>query len=75
MLAAGGVLLWQALARRNAGLRRLALAVLGATAAKVFLWDAAGLVGLARVSSFLLLGLALAGLAWLDRWASARAAR
>ena len=37
--------------------------------AKVFLLDAAGLTGLTRVVSFLGLGLSLAGLAWLNRWA------
>ena len=43
--------------------------VIGLTIAKVFLLDAAGLTGLTRVFSFLGLGLSLAGLAWLNRWA------
>ena len=70
LLIAGGVLLVQALRRRNAGLRRLAMAVIEIAIAKVFLVDAAGLAGLLRVFSFLGLGLVLAGLAWLNRWAS-----
>lgn len=48
------------------------MAVIGLTVAKVFLIDAAGLSGLTRVASFVGLGLALAGLAWLNRWAAAR---
>jgi uncharacterized membrane protein len=70
LLLAGGVLLQQSLARRSAGLRRLAMAVIAVAIAKVFLMDAAGLAGLLRVFSFLALGLVLAGLAWLNRWAS-----
>lgn len=69
LLACGAALLWQALARRSAGLRRIAMAVIALTVAKVFLWDAAGLSGLTRVLSFAGLGLSLAGLAWLNRWA------
>jgi uncharacterized membrane protein len=74
LLLAGGLLLYQALARNSAGLRRLALVVIGLTIAKVFLVDAGELSGLLRVFSFLALGLVLAGLAWLNRWASARQA-
>lgn len=70
MLLSGLVMLWQSHARRAAGLRRLAMGVIAVTVAKVFLIDAAGLTGLMRVASFLGLGLALAGLAWLNRWAS-----
>ena len=70
LLVAGGLLLLQALRRRSAGLRRLAMAVIALAIAKVFLVDAAGLGGLLRVFSFLGLGLVLAGLAWLNRWAS-----
>jgi uncharacterized membrane protein len=51
-------------------LRRIAMAVIGLTVVKVFLWDAAGLTGLLRVVSFAGLGLGLAGLAWLNRWAA-----
>ena len=72
LLVTGGALLYQAIARRSTGLRRFALAVVGLTVAKVFLIDAAGLSGLFRVFSFLGLGLALAGLAWFDRWAALR---
>ena len=36
---------------------------------KVFVLDVAGLNGLIRVASLLGLGLSLAGLAWLNRWA------
>ncbi|EYD74896.1 hypothetical protein Rumeso_03537 [Rubellimicrobium mesophilum DSM 19309] len=70
LLSLGGVLLAQALRTRSAMLRRLAMAVIALTIAKVFLVDAAGLAGLLRVFSFLALGLVLAGLAWLNRWAS-----
>jgi uncharacterized membrane protein len=72
LLLTGAGLLSQALARRSVGLRRLAVAVIAVTVAKVFLIDAAGLSGLLRVFSFLALGLALAGLAWLNRWAAGR---
>lgn len=74
MMTLGAVLLWQAIARRASGLRRLAMIVIGLTAAKVFLIDGAGLTGLVRVLSFLGLGLTLAGLAWVNRWAARAAA-
>lgn len=70
MMLTGAVLLWQALAKRSVLLRRLAMTVIALTVAKVFLVDAAGLTGLTRVASFLALGLSLAGLAWLNRWAA-----
>ena len=69
LLLTGAVLLWQALARRSLMLRRVAMAVIALTVVKVFLWDASGLTGLVRVVSFAGLGLSLAGLAWLNRWA------
>lgn len=72
MLVLGAGLLWQALARRSASLRRVAMIVIAVTVAKVFLIDASGLTGLTRVFSFLGLGLSLAGLAWLNRWAGGR---
>lgn len=72
LMAVGAALLYQAIARRSVELRRAAMAVIGLTVAKVFLIDAAGLSGLTRVASFVGLGLALAGLAWLNRWAAAR---
>ena len=69
LMLLGAALLYQAIARRSGKLRRLAMIVIGLTIAKVFLLDAAGLTGLTRVFSFLGLGLSLAGLAWLNRWA------
>ncbi|WP_434614438.1 DUF2339 domain-containing protein [Tabrizicola sp. M-4] len=73
LLVIGVALLWQAIARRSGMLRRVAMGVIGVTVAKVFLVDASGLSGLMRVFSFLALGLSLAGLAWLNRWAGMRA--
>ncbi|MCY1126957.1 DUF2339 domain-containing protein [Frigidibacter sp. RF13] len=72
LMVLGAALLYQAIARRSGGLRRIAMAVIALTIAKVFLIDASGLSGLTRVFSFLALGLALAGLAWLNRWAAER---
>lgn len=72
MMLVGAGLLYQAIAKRSDGLRRLAMAVIGVTVAKVFLLDASGLTGLTRVVSFAGLGLSLAGLAWLNRWAGRR---
>ena len=65
----GAGLLYQAIARRSVLLRRVGMAIIAVTIAKVFFLDAAGLSGLTRVFSFLGLGLSLAGLAWLNRWA------
>ena len=70
MMIVGAALLYQAIARRSQLLRRIAMGVIGLTIAKVFLIDASGLSGLTRVFSFLALGLSLAGLAWLNRWAA-----
>ncbi len=72
MMLAGAALLYQAIARRSGALRRVAMGVIALTVAKVFLIDASGLSGLTRVFSFLALGLSLAGLAWLNRWAAMR---
>ncbi|HRK42360.1 MAG TPA: DUF2339 domain-containing protein, partial [Gemmobacter sp.] len=72
LMACGAGLLWQAVARRSELLRRVAMAVIALTVAKVFLWDASGLSGLVRVVSFAGLGLALAALAWLNRWVGQR---
>lgn len=69
LMLLGAGLLYQAIARHSIHLRRAAMAVIAITVAKVFLLDAAGLTGLTRVISFLGLGLSLAGLAWLNRWA------
>jgi uncharacterized membrane protein len=69
LMLVGAGLFYQAIARRSVMLRRVAMAVVGLTVAKVFLLDASGLTGLTRVVSLLGLGLSLAGLAWLNRWA------
>ena len=69
LMLIGAALLYQSIARRSPTLRRIAMTVIAITVAKVFLLDAAGLTGLTRVFSFLGLGLSLAGLAWLNRWA------
>lgn len=69
LMLLGAALLYQAIARRSHRLRRIAMAVIALVVAKVFLLDAAGLTGLTRVASFAGLGLSLAGLAWLNRWA------
>ncbi len=66
MMLIGAGLLMAALTRHSVLLRRLAMAGIAVTIAKVFLLDAAGLTGLTRVLSFLGLGLSLAGLAWLN---------
>jgi uncharacterized membrane protein len=73
MMLLGAGLLYQAIAKRSDLLRRIAMTVIGLTVAKVFFLDASGLTGLTRVVSFAGLGLSLAGLAWLNRWAGRRA--
>ena len=60
-------LLFFALVRRSDLLRKLAMVGIAVTIAKVFLIDMSGLNGLVRVASFFGLGLALMGLAWLNR--------
>jgi len=72
MLLASTGLLFYAFWKHSTWLRKLALVGIGLTVAKVFLIDFSGLTGLTRVFSFLVLGLSLAGLAWLDRWFGAR---
>lgn len=67
LLVTGAALLFAAFARRSVPMRRLAMAVIALTIAKVFLVDMSGLAGLVRVASFLGLGLSLAGLAWINR--------
>jgi len=57
----GVVALLAGLVRDVQGLRLAALALLGATVAKVFLYDLAALDSLARVASFIVLGLLLLG--------------
>lgn len=69
LLLVGAGLFYQSLARHSNSMRRAGLTVIGLAVGKVFFVDAAGLTGLTRVFSFLLLGFALAALAWLGRWA------
>lgn len=66
LLASAGLLV-VAFWRRSLLLRKLAMAGVVVTIAKVFLVDMSGLSGLTRVFSFMGLGLALVGLAWLNR--------
>jgi uncharacterized membrane protein len=54
-----------AITRKNPVLRKVGLALAALTAAKVFLWDTAGMQGLARATVFIALGLTLAGVGWL----------
>lgn len=70
LLVIGAALLLAALVRRLTWLRYLADGVLVLAIAKVFLVDASDLEGLVRAGSFLILGLALAGLAWINRLAA-----
>ncbi|NOE33631.1 MULTISPECIES: DUF2339 domain-containing protein [unclassified Ruegeria] len=72
LLLIGAALFYQSLARGSDLMRKAGLVVIGLAVAKVFLIDIAGLGGLIRVFSLLALGLALAGLAWLNRWAKLR---
>jgi uncharacterized membrane protein len=74
LMALGAGLLAAAILRRSTPLRWAAMTVIALTVAKVFLLDAAGLTGLMRVVSFLGLGLALAGVAFLNRWAARQVA-
>lgn len=67
MLIAAVALLVFAFARRSDILRKVAMAGVALTVAKVFLVDMSGLSGLIRVFSFMGLGLSLVGLAWLNR--------
>lgn len=72
LLVIGAALFYRSLAAQNARLRLSGLCVIGLAVAKVFLLDIPNLDGLIRVLSLLCLGLVLAGLAWLNRWAIAR---
>jgi uncharacterized membrane protein len=67
MLIASVVLLTLAFGKRSDILRKVAMAGVALTVAKVFLVDMSGLSGLIRVFSFMGLGLSLVGLAWLNR--------
>ncbi|MCK0096215.1 DUF2339 domain-containing protein [Yoonia sp. F2084L] len=72
LLVVGAGLFYQSLARSSVPLRKAGLVVIGLAVAKVFVIDISGLGGLIRVFSLMFLGLALAGLAWLNRWAAER---
>lgn len=67
MLIAAVVLLIFAFGKRSDILRKVAMAGVALTVAKVFLVDMSGLSGLIRVFSFMGLGLSLVALAWLNR--------
>jgi len=67
MLVTSVTLLLLAYKRRSVSLRKVAMAGVGLTIAKVFLVDMSGLSGLTRVFSFMGLGLALLGLTWINR--------
>jgi uncharacterized membrane protein len=54
-----------AITRKDPMLRKIGLGLAAVTAAKVFLWDTAGMQGLARATVFIALGLTLAGVGWL----------
>ena len=69
LLLIGSALFYQSMARHSAVMRKVGLFVIGAAVAKVFFIDISGLEGLTRVFSLLVLGLSLAGLAWLNKWA------
>lgn len=72
LLVMGAALFYHALSQRSDLLRHAGVTVIALAVGKVFLIDISGLDGLARVFSFLLLGLSLAGLAWLNRWVQGR---
>jgi uncharacterized membrane protein len=67
MLVASVALLALAFSRRSDNVRKIAMAGVALTIAKVFLVDMSGLSGLIRVFSFMGLGMSLVGLAWLNR--------
>lgn len=67
MMLAASALLVLAFVKQSALLRRSALIAVGLTVAKVYLIDMSGLDGLLRVVSFLVLGLVLAAMAWVNR--------
>ncbi|MEE9314446.1 MAG: DUF2339 domain-containing protein [Rhizobiaceae bacterium] len=66
MLVSIGLLVL-AFMRQSPLLRKFALAAVAVTVAKVYLVDMSGLDGLLRVVSFLVLGLVLAAMAWVNR--------
>lgn len=72
LLVTGAGFVVQALRSGRPGPRRIGMALVALAAVKAFAVDVAGLGGLLRIFAFLGLGLALAGLAWLNRWAALR---
>lgn len=72
LLIIGAAGLYKSIVSRNSTIRKIGLTVIGLAVAKVFLVDISGLGGLTRVFSLLFLGLSLAGLAWLNRWAETK---
>lgn len=66
LMAVALALLALAVLMRSEGLRRIAMAGVALTVAKVFVIDMSGLAGLWRVAAFLGLGLSLAALAWIN---------
>ena len=67
LLVIGVVLFITALRRQSLRIRHMANTVLVLVIGKVFVVDASGLDGLVRAGSFLMLGLSLAGLSWVNR--------
>ncbi len=70
----GGALLLIGLLRQRSLLRLLALALLGLTICKVFLWDLASLDRVYRIVSFIVLGLTLLAVSFLYQQRQQRAA-
>jgi len=64
-LALSGGFLWHGIRRRAREWRIASLALMLVAVGKVFLHDAAGLDGLARIASFAALGISLIGVGWL----------
>lgn len=64
-LALAGGFLWTGIRRQAREWRLASLALMLAAVAQVFLHDAAGLDGLARIASFAALGFSLIGVGWL----------
>jgi uncharacterized membrane protein len=69
LLILGAGLFYQSMAAKSPVLRKAGLFVIAGAVAKVFFIDISDLEGLTRVFSLLALGLSLAGLAWLNKWA------
>lgn len=64
-LVLAGAFLWIGIARHARDWRFASLALMLTAVVKVFLFDAAGLDGLARIASFAALGFSLIGVGWL----------